>query len=40
MTVAEELPLKQGLKLDTIKINGVCYPIVAEELPLKQGLKP
>jgi len=37
-SVAEELPLKQGLK--HLKYDFfVFYVFVAEELPLKQGLK-
>ncbi len=36
--VAEELPLKQGLKQSSSVISKKCFR-VAEELPLKQGLK-
>ncbi len=39
MKVAEELPLKQGLKL-TLMCALTIINTVAEELPLKQGLKP
>ncbi len=36
--VAEELPLKQGLK-HAVALILIQYLFVAEELPLKQGLK-
>jgi len=37
--VEEELPLKQGLKLDVNVFIGCLGVWVEEELPLKQGLK-
>jgi len=39
LTVEEELPLKQGLKLFFALLFVEATPEVEEELPLKQGLK-
>ena len=39
-SVAEVVPLKQGLKQNTFRKIHTTYIYVAEVVPLKQGLKP